>query len=367
MKRRLIIIAVTLLTGSMTFAQPAKRRTTSSAASSTAASTNAVAKPSQDRASLQFPTSAPMPEDVVWKRDIYRQLDLMKDKNAPMYYPVEPIGKQVNLFTYLFRLIQTGRVTAYTYKLDGNESFEEKDKLDFKEFLENQGIYVEEKDGKIVVADADIPSAEVTRYYIKESVYLDQRTGTFSTKVTALCPVWMKGGDKDDIFRTEDTPATPFPLFWLKYDDAAPWLAKLPMMGSNLNNVSNLTADDYFTLNRYEGKIYKTNNLQGKILANYCETDSAMKKEQQKIEKQIVDFEEGVWGHEIVDSTKLDSAALAAKVAAKADKKASSVWGKRTKTPSASTTTKKTAEPKKEKEAEPAATPARVSARRQRR
>ena len=42
-----------------------------------------------------------MPEDVVWKRDIYRQLDLMKDKNAPLYYPVEPIGKQVNLFTYL--------------------------------------------------------------------------------------------------------------------------------------------------------------------------------------------------------------------------------------------------------------------------
>ena len=40
-----------------------------------------------------------MPDDVVWKRDIYRQLDLTKDKNAPMYYPVEPMGKQVNLFT----------------------------------------------------------------------------------------------------------------------------------------------------------------------------------------------------------------------------------------------------------------------------
>ena len=43
-----------------------------------------------DRASLMFPTTAAMPDDVVWKRDIYRQLDLTKDKNAPMYYPVEP-------------------------------------------------------------------------------------------------------------------------------------------------------------------------------------------------------------------------------------------------------------------------------------
>jgi len=356
MKRTLIIIAATLLTGSMTFAQPAKRRTTTTANTTAATTTAAKQNNNNDRASLQFPTSAAMPEDVVWKRDIYRQLDLMKDKNAPMYYPVEPKGKQVNLFTYLFRLIQTGRVTAYTYKLDGNESFEEKDKLSVKDMLERYGIYYEEKDGKIVVADADVPSAEATRYYIKESVYLDQRTGTFSTKVTALCPILMRGADE---FSTD---ATPYPLFWLKYDDIAPWLAKLPMMGSNLNNVSNLTADDYFTLNRYEGKIYKTNNLQGKVLANYCETDSAMKKEQEKIEKQIVDFEEGVWGHEIVDSTKLDSIALAN--AAKTEKKSASVWGRRTKTPTASTD-KSTANTKKEKGAAPAS--ARVSARRQRR
>ena len=73
-----------------------------------------------------------MPDDVVWKRDIYRQLDLLEDKNAPMYYPVEPQGRQVNLFTYLFRLVLTGRVPAYKYKLDGNESFEEKDKLEVR-------------------------------------------------------------------------------------------------------------------------------------------------------------------------------------------------------------------------------------------
>ena len=248
MKRILIIITATLLTGSITYAQPAKRRT--AATTNTTTTTPTATKQGHDRASLQFPTSAAMPEDVVWKRDIYRQLDLMNDKNAPMYYPVEPIGKQVNLFTYLFRLIQTGRVTAYTYKLDGNESFEEKDKLSIKDLLERYNIYYEEKDGKIVVADADVPSAEATRYYIKESVYLDQRTGTFSTKVTALCPILMRGADE---FSTD--AATPYPLFWLKYDDIAPWLAKLPMMGSNLNNVSNLTADDYFTLNRYEGKI----------------------------------------------------------------------------------------------------------------
>ena len=241
-----------------------------------------------DRASLMFPTSAEMPEDVVWRRDIYRQLDLMADKNAPLYYPVEPTDKQVNLFTFLFRLFLTKRLPVYTYKLDGNESFAEKDRVtDVKEILDRYYIYYEEKDGKYVVADNDVPSAQVTRYYVKESSYFDQRTGTYHAKVTALCPVLI---EDDGMGAT----AAPKPLFWIKYDDVAPYLSRLPIMSSNLNNVTNMTADDYFTMNRYEGKIYKTANMQGRVLAN--ETDTAkMESEQKKIEQQLVDFEQSIW------------------------------------------------------------------------
>ena len=113
MKRILFLITVTLLMASAAQAQPTKRR-----ANATPEKTEQAAKSSAtDRASLMFPTTAAMPEDVVWKRDIYRQLDLTKDKNAPMYYPVEPMGRQVNLFTYLFRLILTGRINAITSRM----------------------------------------------------------------------------------------------------------------------------------------------------------------------------------------------------------------------------------------------------------
>lgn len=313
-----------------------------------------------------FPTTDAMPDDVVWKRDIYRQLDLTKDKNAPMYYPVEPMGKQVNLFTYLFRLILTGRVNAYTYKLDGNESFDEKDKLAVKDMLERYGIYYEENGSKLTVADSDVPSAEATRYYIKESIYMDQRTGTFRAKVTALCPILMRGADE---FSTD---ATPYPLFWVKYDDVAPWLAKLPMMPSNLNNVTNMTADDFFAMNRYDGKIYKTNNMQGKVLANYCPTDSDMVAEQTRIEKQISDFEQNVWGDGfLADTTKKDS--LEAEMAAKEEKPAKGLlFGKKKAAAKSSEAVaakdnSSASATKKEKSASPANTSARVSARRQRR
>ena len=72
------------------------------------------------RAQISFPTAAPMDEDVVWRRDIYRELDLNEDANAGLYYPVEPIGNQMNLFTSIFRLMMTGKINVYQYRMDGN-------------------------------------------------------------------------------------------------------------------------------------------------------------------------------------------------------------------------------------------------------
>ena len=283
-------------------AQPARRRVKPNDADK--------AEKTVDRASLQFPVAVEVPEDVVWRRDVYRQLDLTLD-NAPLYYPVEPSAGQINLFTYLFDLLLTGKITAYQYKLDGNESFTSRDKVDVKELLERYHIYYEEQNGRPRVNASDIPSAEVSRYYIKESSYFDQRTSTFRTKVTALCPVLMRGDD----FGGE---ATPYPLFWLKYDDISTYLARHAMMASNYNNVTNMTAADYFSMNLYDGKIYKTNNMQGKVLANYCKTDSAMANEQKRIEKQLSDFEKHVWGHD--DSVAVDSTAAKEAVETKKEK-----------------------------------------------
>lgn len=305
-------------------AQPAKRRVPTAAAAAAAKAQNISTTKGTDRASLMFPTSVEMPEDVAWRREIYRQIDLNKDRNATLYYPIQPIGNQCNLFTYLFRLMLTGRVNAYDYKITGLESFAEKDKVVISEFLRRYSIYYEEQNGKITVHDADVPSEQVKRYYIKEATYLDQRTGVTKTKVLAICPILLEGGEFG-----EDV-ATPRPLFWMKYDDVAPYLSKLPVMSGDLNNVSNMTADDYFTMNRYEGKIYKTTNMQGKVLADYCRTDSDMVREQERIEKQLTDFQDHLWGHKPAEKVEVadDKAAStkdapAKEVVAKEQKKAS--------------------------------------------
>ena len=241
------------------------------------------------RARLMFPTAVDMPEDVVWRRDIYREIDLNQNANGGLYYPVEPIDKQLNLFTYVFKLALNGYVPVYEYRLDGNELFTDSAKVQMKTILDNFHIYYEEKDGKIRVDNSDIPSAEVKLYYLKESAYFDQANSTFHRKVLAICPVMLR----EDDFGGE---AAKYPLFWVKYSDLAPYLSRQTVMTSNLNNAAMMSMEDYFTLNRYEGKIYKTNNMLGKTLAQYCPTDSALQKEQKRIEAELKAFEEKIFG-----------------------------------------------------------------------
>ena len=97
------------------------------------------------RAQISFPTALEVPEDVVWRRDIYREINLEQDSNAGLYYPVEPKGKQVNLFTYIFKLAQNGYVPIYEYPTDGSDVFEEASKTTMKTILDNYHIFYEER------------------------------------------------------------------------------------------------------------------------------------------------------------------------------------------------------------------------------
>ena len=144
---------------------------------------------------------------------------------------------------------------------------------------------------------------------MKEATYYDQHTATFHTKVIALCPIMTREDDFGDA-------GTKYPLFWMKYSDLAPYLSKQQIMTSNLNNAAMMSIDDYFVKNQYKGKIYKTTNMLGKTLAQYCPTDSALSKEQKKIESELAAFEKNIWGDQARKDS-LDSIANADKKNAK--------------------------------------------------
>lgn len=323
--KRLLFLIIIALAGLSAAAQPKVRRAQAAAKNAQAASGQMTR-----RAQLMFPTAIEMPEDVVWRRDIYREIDLMQDANAGLYYPVEPIGRQLNLFTYVFKLALNGYIPVYEYRLDGNEAFTDSARVQIKTVLDNYHIFYEEQDGKIRVDNSDIPSAEVKSYYLKESAYFDQANSSFHRKVIAFCPVMTR----DDDFGGEPSK---YPLFWVRYSDVEPFLTRQEVMTSDLNNAATMTLADYFTLNRYEGKIYKTNNMLGRTLAQYCTTDSALTKEQKRIEAELAKFEKNIFGDQARKDS-LDSIAKADPKAAKAAEKAAKKRNRRSRRSSVGST-----------------------------
>ena len=226
-----------------------------------------------------------------WQRVIYRQVDLMKEPNAPLYYPTRPMNGQQNLFSTIFQLLGDNKIKAYEY-LDGYEEFDEAHLIRFKDMLDRFYSLYEEVPGKggeeptYVINESDVPSADVRSYYVKEAWYFDQNTSAFDVKILAICPILSSTGDMGE---------TTMPMFWLPYENIRPYISNATIMTSNLNNATTFTMDDYFRRRMFEGEIIKTQNLMNQPLQAYCPTPDSLQNEQARIEAQLTGFEQSLW------------------------------------------------------------------------
>ena len=223
---------------------------------------------------------------VVWLRILYREIDLTKDANAPLYYPTEPIGDRMNLFTLMFKLLFEGKLTAYQYIDEKREIFTDQYKVNLEDLLKNNSIlYKKSGSGAtatFTISEIDIPSREVMAYYIKEATYFDQATGTFGTEVLAICPIRA-----DEEFH--------YPMFWVPYENIRPYISRSLIMTSNYNNALTYTTDDFFQLNMYQGNIIKSVNMMGQTLSQQFPDSTKLKLAQDSIERQLKDFEARLW------------------------------------------------------------------------
>lgn len=231
--------------------------------------------------------------DRQWLRVIYRSIDLDKDKNAALYFPEEPTDGQENLFRIILRLVAAGDVPAYEY-LDGREIFTDQYKIKAKDML--QRFYIPfteargstERNPKLVVDENDVPTNEVLSYFVIERWEFDTRHNRLQPSVEAICPVLHRAGDfGGDTLR--------YPMFWIKFSDIRPYLAAQTIFIDDDNNLPTCTYDDFFTLNLYEGDIYKTRNLKNRSLAQLHSDPDDLKRAQDSIQSSLDSFETKLW------------------------------------------------------------------------
>ncbi|MCF0213246.1 MAG: gliding motility protein GldN [Muribaculaceae bacterium] len=238
-------------------------------------------------------TEEPSDADLQWMRVIYRQLDLTKDANTPLYFPDEPMEGQESLFRIIMRLLANDQIAAYEY-LDGREVFTDNYKIKVRDMLERFHILHSDAKGsndkhpKFVIDDSDVPANEVLNYYIIERWEFDKRSNRMKTRIEAICPVLSRSGD----FGGE---AVKYPMFWIKMDDLRPWLSTQNIFTDDDNNLATCTYADYFTLGLYDGEIYKTRNLRNQSLMQMYQDPESLKHAQDSIQHRLVTYEDKLW------------------------------------------------------------------------
>lgn len=230
--------------------------------------------------------------DLVWLREIYRQINLENDINAPLYFPEDVTDGQENLFRLILRLVTEGKIPAYEY-LDGREVFTDKYKINVPEMLDRFNIYYTQGSGssaknpKITIEEADVPTNQVLNYYIIEKWEFDKRTNQTRTFVEAICPVLNRVGDYGSEAR--------YPMFWIKFDALRPYLNGQYVFLTDDNNLPKYSLDDFFTLGMYKGDIYKTKNLRNLSLNQQFPDPDDLKQAQDSIDRRLKEFGKDLW------------------------------------------------------------------------
>lgn len=231
--------------------------------------------------------------DLSWMRVIYRELDLTKPANAPLYFPEPPLNGEENLFRTIMRLVADGKLKVYEY-LDGREIFTDRYAQSAKDILERFHIEAEkakgstDKNPRYVIAEADVPADEVLSYYIIERYEFDNRNNRLRTIIEAVCPVLHRSDEWG-------MAAVKYPMFWVKYDDLRPYMSTQNVFISDDNNLPSCTYDDFFLLGHYKGDIIKTRNLRNKSMLELYPDSEDLKRARDSIQTSLDSFERKLW------------------------------------------------------------------------
>ncbi|MEN9323195.1 MAG: Gliding motility protein precursor GldN [Bacteroidota bacterium] len=290
-------------------------------------------------AQLNSDNDKPLPYGYVHDRDVlmgkttWETIDLDERINFPLYYPIDTtnIGKdRRSLFDVLLKGIKSGKITevytdsyfntkktfkdmesSFTFIDTTNAGKEEINNYpdDYKSRTIPEVVKKDKKGNVLSVTPATVIPAikvldpqyinkkelgaiDVADYKIKGFWYFDKRQSELKYRLIGICPVSPEakeiGADSQDFIE----------LFWV-YFPAVREILHDAKAFNNRNSAMPVTFDDLLNSRRFNGEIYKEENVYGdREIAEYMRENSQMQLiESERVKDKIRDFEQDMWNY----------------------------------------------------------------------
>jgi len=250
-------------------------------------------------------------EDIVWRRDIYRVIDMRQKQNYQLYFPVEPDDPS---YMSLYRLVVDAVIQGLPiyYPSDRvlkpiftKENLVPRDKI-IDQFVVGGIGELDREDETSYILNYNEETDSLTfqpynygtyvrnqlKYLVYEVVFFSRATSRLYRKTIAIAPLQPDqatgGQEEPGRFMRESVK------FWMLYDQLRPYLAAKYMIQSQ-NEAKRVTFDEFFEKHLYSSYIVGEGNIYNRMILDYCKTEQEAKQEQARIEYELLTFEQDLW------------------------------------------------------------------------
>jgi len=248
-------------------------------------------------------------DDIKWSSVVYKIIDMRDKQNYQLYFPTRPNDEYESLFRLMLNAITQG-VPVYARnpreikpmwdeQLTGEEL---SNAFAYDQHRENNLIQVDPVTNEVTISDEQYQRyvRNQVKFLIQEIYFFDVHYSRLYSKIMAIAPLYALHPDNIEATNSMRYFQNSI-ICWFAFDDLRPFMIKQFVIPKK-NDTQRLTFDDFFVQNLYGTYLLGDSNMYNRMLLDYgtiiadtIQFTNYIKREQERIQKELLDFELDMW------------------------------------------------------------------------
>ena len=246
--------------------------------------------------------------DILFSKMTWEKVVLDERANFPLYFPVDTMNMSKDrrsLYHVLMDNIESGMIskvyadgyfTTERTMEDLAPSLRKQEVTDEGiEWMNAEGVSDPAMVPEEYVIKREIGAADISSYLIKGLWYFDKRQGELKYRILGIAPA---APDVNFIDSEDEANKEPIGLFWVFFPEVRDILHEAKAF-NNKNSSSPISFDHLLNSRRFNGLIYKEENIYGdREVKEYVAENALMQLlESERIKDKIRNFEQDMWSY----------------------------------------------------------------------